>query len=789
LWLGCVERMKKLLCIFAVALIIFGAIFGWFESQSDTSAQKAVEETRQNLRQQGFKTDLSDFDFSTSSEMRAREAILKATAPDFHSEPFHDHPNLMEIVGSNSVIVVWKQDSLERANTSWPVNNDMLTWAEFREALQINQTQVDAACGAVMSGPIGFNLDARGGNAVKLPHLAVLKNLTQMLGSRSVLDLHDGNLDAAWTNLMVATRLVTAWEPEPAEVSQLVRFGNTTLAFNVIWQALQTNDWSDDKLAQLQREWEGLDFFKHLPETMAFKRASSLAAFEQERNPPADERFSLAEFSKEMFRHPLNTLSELKYIRKHSSYLKHGIYEDETNSLIFYRDREVELRNAIQAKTWLQMRQLPGVTNEVLFQSTNHSRTQVMMNLHHAGMRFQEKGAGFLGRAADAEARRRILITAIALERYRQKLGSYPQTLAELEPDFLKNVPVDFMDGQPLRYRLTADGHFLLYSIGLDCVDNGGIIQTREQRIRANREAGLIGIPPEADIVWPLPVPNAVVVALRQEQLAARQNKAAEIEELQAHAQWEHAAHHQADVEKLLAAATVQSCPDLNYHGRPLSEILRNQNSTGTNRLTLGQMLALKQIITGDEPETITFEVAVAYDVVTNLGNLYLYIDPTNNDDSIDGCNVQQMEYTRADNGDCRLAWSTIYESPGKHALQIGLLLNDMQTNDTDISGPLLPFVITNLCQFSLTSAHFDQDTGATFHAKLPEANGNFTIELNTTNGTRLKTITGSTTNGVIKVHWDLIDEHGQRFTNDFFNSVFHIELPDSGRTQTLKGP
>jgi hypothetical protein len=80
---------------------------------------------------------------------------------------------------------------------------------------------------------------------------------------------------------MVATRLVTACEPEPAEVSQLVRFGNTTLAFNATWQALQTNGWPDDKLAQLQREWEGLDFFKHLPETMAFKRASSLAAWGQ----------------------------------------------------------------------------------------------------------------------------------------------------------------------------------------------------------------------------------------------------------------------------------------------------------------------------------------------------------------------------------------------------------------------------------------------------------------------------------------------------------------------------
>ena len=73
--------------------------------------------------------------------------------------------------------------------------------------------------------------------------------------------------------------------------------------------------------------------------------------------------------------------------------------------------------------------------------------------------------------------------------------------------------------------------------------------------------------------------------------------------------------------------------------------------------------------------------------------------------------------------------------------------------------------------------------------AKLPEANGKYVIDLVATNGTLLKTITGSTSEGVIKEHWDLIDDHHRRFTNDCFNSVFHITLPDSGRSQTMKGP
>jgi hypothetical protein len=41
-------------------------------------------------------------------------------------------------------------------------------------------------------------------------------------------------------------------------------------------------------------------------------------------------------------------------------------------------------------------------------------------------------------------------------------------------PEFVPAVPLDPIDGQPLRYRPNADGTFLLYSVGENGVDDGG---------------------------------------------------------------------------------------------------------------------------------------------------------------------------------------------------------------------------------------------------------------------------------------------------------------------------
>ena len=73
-----------------------------------------------------------------------------------------------------------------------------------------------------------------------------------------------------------------------------------------------------------------------------------------------------------------------------------------------------------------------------------------------------------------AECNRRMALLRIAAERFRRKHGRYPGRAEELVPEYLAAVPLDPLDGKPMRYRIGEDGKPLLYSVGLDGVDNGG---------------------------------------------------------------------------------------------------------------------------------------------------------------------------------------------------------------------------------------------------------------------------------------------------------------------------
>jgi hypothetical protein len=63
----------------------------------------------------------------------------------------------------------------------------------------------------------------------------------------------------------------------------------------------------------------------------------------------------------------------------------------------------------------------------------------------------------------------------LALERYRMAHGRWPETLADLVPDYLPKIPLDPYDAAPLRYRKLDDG-CVVYSIGADRRDQGGNI-------------------------------------------------------------------------------------------------------------------------------------------------------------------------------------------------------------------------------------------------------------------------------------------------------------------------
>lgn len=88
----------------------------------------------------------------------------------------------------------------------------------------------------------------------------------------------------------------------------------------------------------------------------------------------------------------------------------------------------------------------------------------------------------------DLEVRSVQCRTACALELYRRAHRTLPQQLSDLVPTYLETIPLDIVDEQPLRYVRLNDQDYLLYSIGLNQKDEGGLVTDQKR---------------EGDLVWP----------------------------------------------------------------------------------------------------------------------------------------------------------------------------------------------------------------------------------------------------------------------------------------------
>ena len=200
-------------------------------------------------------------------------------------------------------------------------------------------------------------------------------------------------------------------------------------------------------------------------------------------------------------------------------------------------------------------------------------------------------------------------------------------------------------------------------------------------------------------------------------------------------------------------------------------------------------MFTLRQVITGREPQIVTYQLPISYDVVINavtngFGQLTLIMD--SNPDISAFRQPELQDCKRATNGDCLLAWNAASERPGQHAMQALFLAETAVDAELEVKGPVEPYYSSNLCRFFPSSSLFD-DGGAFIDAMLVESNGVVSVEIKTLSGEHVKTLTGRTTNGVIHIDWDLLDDHGRKYTKNSFESYFHIRLLDSNRSQTVK--
>jgi hypothetical protein len=319
-----------------------------------------------------------------------------------------------------------------------------------------------------------------------LPHLARMKGISQFLRLRAAAELEAGLTNEAAADVELSLRLVDLLREEPLLISQLVRIAQLNVALNSLWEGLADHRWTDAQLAAFERRLGSLDFLADYQQAMRGERACCSSTIDHVRRLRNADVLGIA--SDESGGGPDDVERFLQAVVFH---LIPGGWFDQNKVSI--------------GRLHLEF-MLPGVDRE----ARQVSPSNVSRSTSTLGQRLQHRSpynwfggllmpalGGASARFAQGQTSADLARVACALERHRLAHGQYPETLEVLAPALIPKLPHDVISGQPLKYRRTDDGSFVLYSIGWNEKDDGGTVVFNKDKRNSNWKQG--------DWVWQYP--------------------------------------------------------------------------------------------------------------------------------------------------------------------------------------------------------------------------------------------------------------------------------------------
>lgn len=283
----------------------------------------------------------------------------------------------------------------------------------------------------------------------------VLGGFARVLRLRASAALVAGESGAALADLQFALRLADFNRQQPWVMQTEWRLGGVVDTLQPLWEGLTTHRWNEEQLAAVQAQLEGFDLLSDFPRAVRndalalsslVERIIPTSAATPRRVPhmPPENEGLLA-----WVRHVYPTgwsLQNQAAIHR---------YHLETTS----RYLDVKARRLVNE---------PRADSRGLFASSDPFFPVFIVPKIRQIFGDAEENFPFAQTAVD------LATVACALERYRLAKGEFPSTLDTLVPRFAAKLPRDIINGEPLKYRRTEDGGFVVYSVGFNQVDNGG---------------------------------------------------------------------------------------------------------------------------------------------------------------------------------------------------------------------------------------------------------------------------------------------------------------------------
>lgn len=300
----------------------------------------------------------------------------------------------------------------------------------------------------------------------------------------ALLRLRDGNIPGAIDDLASIDQLSEVVGGASSLVRHVLRVGFWTFGVRgMLWEILQNPDTTDADFVRMEELVSNCDFLTNALKAIEIEIAVQDAAYRYLRTAPeSGMMFWTSDSGSILDSEPAVAVRDFLW----PSIWAAG---DEARSLEWWSDGYKKGRELLASRNWTSIRASLDDGESSVYDlwrfpfAENTSRSNAVRS--------------FLRAVVRAEVSRELLLAAIALERYQRRSGDYPEELQLLVPDFLKDLPHDWFDGRPLKYRRLDPKNFLLYSVGQDGTDDGGDASPAKSNAPPSFDSG-------KDLLWPV---------------------------------------------------------------------------------------------------------------------------------------------------------------------------------------------------------------------------------------------------------------------------------------------
>jgi hypothetical protein len=304
--------------------------------------------------------------------------------------------------------------------------------------------------------------------ATFLPHLAKMKGACRRLEVKACAELALGQNENALDDVRLMLYLADTVKAEPFLISYLVRIACVQVAVQPIWEGLAEHRWTDAQLQQLQARLEPYNFLADMQWQLRAERVEGVLLVDLLRKKGLSALADVGEDSSGSRDWDKAVLYLLGRIAPA------GWYDQE--KLHYCQLFDGEFRGSMDEAS---KRVFPGTvaTNamEVAPLAIGPQNWRVIIQHEMVAAVMLPYLPRLPVKAARAQTTTDQAAIACALERYRLANGQFPENLQALVPRFAARMPNDVITGEPFKYRRADDGRFVLYSVGWNEKDDGGV--------------------------------------------------------------------------------------------------------------------------------------------------------------------------------------------------------------------------------------------------------------------------------------------------------------------------